>query len=367
MKVCLVTGRMDAGGVPVLLLELMRRTSVSMHIFLAAPMSDQPYGTEARTYLSRGHFISIKHRRFSFKDVIRLAFFLRANGIDLVSCEGKSGGLIGRVAALLARKPVIYFYHGIHYKQYRPAQRLAYFAIERGLSTFSKAIAAVSEDEKQTIIKLGLCPTDKVRLCENGVAGPTIPDPMPSNAGKFRCLHITRFNMQKYSELLLDILEALRKANKLHCFQVVVVGEGEGDARVRYEAEVKRRNLNETVQCVGHVNDVGPLLSSTHCLVSTSRWEGQPLGVLEAMAMARCVVATDVVGHRGTIQSGLDGLLYPDDNALAAAEILIKLKERPLWMNTLALAGRRKWEAWYSIDSLIQRRVRLYKEVAYAM
>jgi glycosyltransferase involved in cell wall biosynthesis len=186
---------------------------------------------------------------------------------------------------------------------------------------------------------------------------------MPRDGVRIKCLHITRFNRQKNSELLLDICEALRKSGKLEKLQVVVAGEGDGDARSRFEEEVRQRHLADTIQCVGHVSDVRPLLSSAHCLLSTSRWEGQPLGVLEAMAMARCVVATDVVGHRGVVRSGTDGLLFPDGDASAAAKALLDLMEQSVWMESLALAARRKWEARYSIDALIARRVSLYQAI----
>lgn len=363
MKVCIVTGRMDAGGVPVLVSELFREQGSLVSYVLAAPIRDKPYGVAALERLGAGRCLNIRHRAFCWKDVVRLSRFLRRQQVDLVSCEGKSGGVIGRLAAVIARRPCVYVYHGVHYKEYGVAQRQSYFSIERVLSLFTHAVVAVSTEELSLIRSLRLCREDKVRLCENGVAGPATAEPMPSGAAGLQFVHITRFNGQKNSDLLLRVCECLRSKGILERFRFLVIGEGEPGARNEFERKVLEKNLGKAIVCRGYVEDTRSVFASSHGLLSTSRWEGQPLGVLECMAASRCVVATDVVGHQSIIRNTQNGLLFKDGDAEGAAKQLANLFGTPQLLHSLADAGRQLWQSKYSVVHCARRRADLYRSV----
>lgn len=363
MKVCLVTGRMDAGGVPILLLELMRRPAQGLSFCLAAPTADKPYGAAALELLGADACCGISHRAFRCKDVARLLRFLKREKVDLVSCEGKSGGLVGRIAAAIATTPCVYFYHGIHYKDYGPVAQRVYFCMERLLSLFTRAIVATSVGEREVIGELRLCHPSKVRFCENGVDRPEAPVDMPPCSNFLQFVHPTRFNTQKNTELLLDICDYLRSDGKISRFRFVVVGDGAKGARADFERQVAARDLKEFIVCTGFVHDYRPLLDSSHGLLSTSRWEGQPLSLLDCMAAHRCVIATDVVGHRGLIHDGTNGLLFADCDARGGATNLVKLLDSPEMLHSLANEGRALWKAKYSIAQCMLRRADLYRSV----
>lgn len=363
MKVCFVTGRMDAGGVPVLLSELVQCSDGEVSYCLAAPLGDRPYGATALRVLGPDKCLNIAHRAFRFQDVVRLFRFIGRENIDLVSCEGKSGGIVGRIAAALARRPSVYVYHGVHYMDYDQLKRNVYFRVERALSIASAAVVAVSSEERCLITRLRLCDGDKLRLCENGVAGAQKPVSMPWPSNPLQFVHITRFNRQKNSELLLDICESLRAIRRLDRFRFLVIGDGEPGARDEFEKKIADKKLGEAVACHGHVSNIQSFLAPSHGLLSTSRWEGQPLGVLECMAASRCVVATDVVGHQSIIRHGRNGLLFKEGDARGGARQLAQLLEMPRLLNSLADAGRQLWEAKYSLAQCARRRADLYRSV----
>jgi glycosyltransferase involved in cell wall biosynthesis len=99
-------------------------------------------------------------------------------------------------------------------------------------------------------------------------------------------------------------------------------------------------------------------------LVLPSRSEGRPLIVLEAMAMGRPVIATDIPGTRELVQHSVTGLLYPAGDAVALAAHLMTLgasrDERAL-MGERALA----WfdESGLSASAMACRHVQMYEQV----
>jgi glycosyltransferase involved in cell wall biosynthesis len=97
--------------------------------------------------------------------------------------------------------------------------------------------------------------------------------------------------------------------------------------------------------------------------VLSSRQEGHPMALLEAMAMQCPVIATDIPGIAETITEGVDGRLVPagDVPALAAAMARL-LKERDR-ARRLGVQARRKVLATFTVDRMVRRTGVLYEEL----
>ena len=87
--------------------------------------------------------------------------------------------------------------------------------------------------------------------------------------------------------------------------------------------------LNEVLHFLGHRNDVKELLQASECFVLSSLWEGFATVLLEAMAAGTPVVATDILGNRDAIRSGVDGLLVPVKNPDALAQAVLEIVNNP--------------------------------------
>jgi glycosyltransferase involved in cell wall biosynthesis len=122
-------------------------------------------------------------------------------------------------------------------------------------------------------------------------------------------------NPAKGQDLLLDALVE-PGLERLH---VALAGHGELEPALR--ARATRLGLDARVRFLGFRTDVPRLLAAADFLVLPSRWEGMPYAVLEAMASARCVVATPVDGARDLVEPGVTGELAAQisPRALAAA------------------------------------------------
>jgi glycosyltransferase involved in cell wall biosynthesis len=140
-----------------------------------------------------------------------------------------------------------------------------------------------------------------------------------------------------------------------------LIGEGKG----RSELEVLARSLGigERVVFTGARNDTAELMELLDVIVSSSYSEGMSNVLLEAMAMARPIVATAVGGNKELIRSGETGLLVPpkDPGALAAAiNELLENREKAQGLGSQA----RQWvEAHLTVKKMVQNYQSLYDEI----
>ena len=90
---------------------------------------------------------------------------------------------------------------------------------------------------------------------------------------------------------------------------------GDGPLRGGLEEQARQMGIADRVQFTGERRDIDVLLRAGSILWLTSRWEGMPNIVLEAMASGLPVIATDVGGTRELIRSGVDGFVVPEGDA----------------------------------------------------
>jgi glycosyltransferase involved in cell wall biosynthesis len=101
---------------------------------------------------------------------------------------------------------------------------------------------------------------------------------------------------------------------------------GEGQDRKALEDLAEALSLASRVHLPGWATEAGPTLRDSDIFVLSSRWEGSPLVLLEAMATGLAVVAADCpTGPREIIRSDIDGLLVPPEDPAALARAIDRL------------------------------------------
>jgi glycosyltransferase involved in cell wall biosynthesis len=133
---------------------------------------------------------------------------------------------------------------------------------------------------------------------------------------------------------------AARVAGHLDDVHFLVVGDG--PERVALEAQARRLRIDDRVDFLGFRDDAPAIIGCLDVLVVSSRSEGAPLVVLEAMQAGVPVVATAVGGVPEQLEHGRDGLLVPPDDPFALATTLTELLEDPARAQVLATAARRR-------------------------
>jgi glycosyltransferase involved in cell wall biosynthesis len=135
-----------------------------------------------------------------------------------------------------------------------------------------------------------------------------------------------------------------------------------GDGVLRPELEVLSRSLGlaDRVVFTGAREDVAAILAALDVVVVPSHTEGLSNALLEAMAMARPVVATAVGGNPDAVEAGLTGLLVPPRDPEALAASMLRLLERPDEARRLGEAARRRVLAEFSLDRMVAGYEALY-------
>jgi glycosyltransferase involved in cell wall biosynthesis len=138
---------------------------------------------------------------------------------------------------------------------------------------------------------------------------------------------------------------------------------GDGELRPELESQAAAAGLGTHVAFAGARSDVPQVLAAMDIFVMPSRWEGGPITVLEAMAMARPVVATDVGMVADVIKDGEDGLIVPPGapNALTAAAR--RLLEQPNAAGTMGWQARETVLRLFSREVMIERVAAVYDSI----
>lgn len=116
--------------------------------------------------------------------------------------------------------------------------------------------------------------------------------------------------------------------------------------------EVKAWDKAGDIQYLGESPDVRPFIANCHIYVLPSYHEGMPRTVLEAMAMGRPILTTDVPGCRETVVPGENGFLVPKADAAALAERMIWFIENRDQWHRMGLASRRMAEERFDVHKV---------------
>jgi len=110
------------------------------------------------------------------------------------------------------------------------------------------------------------------------------------------------------------------------------------------------------IDYLGATGDVRPFIEQADCIVLPSYREGMPRALLEASAMGKPVVATDVPGVRDAVDDGLTGYLCKARSARSLADAMLKMgRLSPAERQKLGVAGRRKVESGFCQGIVIER------------
>jgi len=144
----------------------------------------------------------------------------------------------------------------------------------------------------------------------------------------------------------------------------LIVGEVELDEET--QALVRELGLQDHLTLLGRRSDMPEVLSAFDVFVLSSHDEGMSNAILEAMAMERAVVATDVGGTREVVRHDASGLLVPPKDPLALADAISTLLADPERARAMGVLGRRIVEEGFSATAMVRRMEQLYTDLAAA-
>ncbi|MFQ5745722.1 MAG: glycosyltransferase [Gemmatimonadota bacterium] len=285
---------------------------------------------------------------------------LRRRGIDVMHSHEFAMALYGASAARAVGIPHVITLHGSTYYADRLRRRIALrWAFRR--SAAAVAVSGATGERIRT--SLGL-PADAIEVIRNGIR-PAPGDRMETRAalglGEDEVLAIAVGNLYpvKGYDVLLRAL-AMAAGTVSAPWRLAVVGRGEEEAALRDLAG--RLGLAPRVRWLGYRDDVPDLMAAADVYVMSSRSEGLPLAVLEAMFAGLPIVATRVGGIPEAVGADREGLLVEPQDPGDLAAALSRLLGDPALRDRLAAAARRRAERDYHVEVMTDAYERLYRK-----
>jgi glycosyltransferase involved in cell wall biosynthesis len=276
----------------------------------------------------------------------------------IVHAHTPKGGLLGVLAARLARVPVvIYGMHGLPFVTADGLKRQLLRWTEAISCRIAHRVIAVSFAIRQQAIAEGFCPEDKIRVLgsgsANGVDAEARFNPDTLKPG-VRAETRERYHISKGSLVLgfvgrvvkdkgiLELAEAWNFLRTAFPFlYLLCVGPVELQDPVP-PAILEQLQADPRVRFCGHVEDPVPLYAIMDILILPTYREGFPVSILEAGAMRLPVVATAVDGCTEAVVDGLTGMLVPPRNAAELTQAISRLVADPHLRRRMGEAGRQR-------------------------
>lgn len=292
----------------------------------------------------------------------------RAGDVPLVvHTHSSKAGILGRAAARAAGADVVvHSIHGFGFHDGQPAVvRRLFIGLERTVSRWTDAFIAVSRENVRTGVREKIFTEDRCRLIRSGF------DPAPfiaaSRARGRRAIGaaegvpvagtVAVFKPQKAP---LDfVAAAARVARALP--EAIFVMVGGGVLRPAAEEAAARAGLAGRFRFLGWREDVADLMKGFDVFVLTSRWEGLPKVIPQALLCGTPVVATAVDGTREIVTEGADGFLVPPGDVEALARRILEILS-----GRARLSPGAKREAILSefdAEAMVRAQERLYLEL----
>lgn len=170
------------------------------------------------------------------------------------------------------------------------------------------------------------------------------------------------------SRLLVDkgVVEFIEAACALHGLieaRFVLVGDVDPGNPTSMRREYLFSYVDSgVIEWWGKHNDMQQVLAASHVVVLPSYREGLPKVLIEAAAVGRAVVTTDVPGCRDAIIDGRTGLLVPPRDAVALASAIRSLVDDPQQLRAFGVAGRQLAENAFDVQDVISKHLQLYRD-----
>jgi glycosyltransferase involved in cell wall biosynthesis len=188
---------------------------------------------------------------------------------------------------------------------------------------FSDRVIFQNSDDQKSFMKSGLVrgPAQTAVVAGSGVdLSHYAPAPLPDGPVQF--LMIARLLHDKGVREFAEAARFVKR--KYSSARFVLVGRYDSNPAAIQAAEVNTWIREGILVHRGELTDVRPEIAACHVYVLPSYREGMPRTVLEALAMGRAIITTDVPGCRETVEDGKNGILVPPRDSAALATAMIR-------------------------------------------
>lgn len=301
-----------------------------------------------------------------------LTVFLKKNPYHIVHTHNSKSGFLGRLAAKLAGIPVIvHTVHGFAFHDQEPLFRQSLFRnLERMSSHWCDKMIFISQPLIDWALQEKITDKQKVEKIYSGIQldqfRPVTTDTKTKNREKWKLRKedlvigiVSKLWEGKGHITLIKAFRALKQ--RVNNVKLVIVGEG--DLYGELVRVVDKNGLSDSVLFTGFQMDVSEILSTFDVAVLPSFFEGMGRVLLEAMAMEKPVVASNVGGIPDLVKHQFNGLLVKPGNVAELTNALERILSDKVLSSKMGKEGRKRIQEQFSSDIMIQSIDKVYQEL----
>jgi glycosyltransferase involved in cell wall biosynthesis len=299
--------------------------------------------------------------------LLQLTWILLRFRPDVVHTHLAKAGLLGRIAARLARaRVVVHTFHGnVFHGYFGPRRSAIFIRVERAMGKLSTRLIAISPRQHVELRDLRIADDAKIVDVPLGLDLAPFRSATPGSLRRELRLGddtplvgiVARLVPIKGIDMFLEVARRVANASSAH---FVVAGGGELSDELRDQAS--RLGLQDRVAFLGWRSDLASIYADLDVVALTSHNEGTPVSLIEALASAKPVVATAVGGVPDVVAADC-GVLVADGDAFAMAEAITRLLADRELRERMGLAGRGRVLARYDADALVRAIDSLYSQL----
>lgn len=303
---------------------------------------------------------------------VQLARFAAKRDIDLIHTNSLKADIIGGLAGLMARRPVVWHVRDRIESDYLPKPVVGAFRLLAGLLpsyviTNSQAVLKTLRLKRnlwRAVIPSGVDLAKRSRVVHDATVVPSESSVQMSGRKPLIAL-IGRICPWKGQHIFLHAAAMVRRRFPNATFKIVgaaLFGEQE------YEEQIRRLRtelgLDDAVELTGFCRDIPRFIPEVDIVVHAST-TGEPFGqvIIEAMAASKPVVATDGGGVPEIVVDSVTGLLVPMGDAAAMADAICRLVGDPAAARRMGLEGFARVREFFTIEHTVRKVQGVYRQL----
>ncbi len=340
------------GGVYSFLVDLLNNLIEDYDITVIYALREQTPPDFLNDFDSRIKFIHSKYmtRKIGFNDLkalFEVRKLIKKENPDIVHCHSSKAGLITRVGINTNKYKTFYTPHGYSFlmQDSSKLKRFIYKSIERIGSMNHSTIIACSKGEYEESLKL----TKKATYISNGVNLEKLKKYIPENIKDIDTNNLTiattgRVSYQKNPTLFNKIAENFPN------IKFIWIGTG--------DLEDKLTSSNITITGWKNKDELMQILNESDIFILTSLWEGLPISLLEAMALKKPCIVSNVIGNKDVINNKGNGFIC--NNLDEFIRTIKEIQKNKYDLSSIANKAFKDIQNVYNIDVMSENYKKIY-------
>lgn len=297
-------------------------------------------GNEKIKYCDKHFNLEFERSPFKAKNIKvykKLKKIINDGNYEIIHCHTPVASVLTRLAAKKTRRrngtKVFYTAHGFHFYKGAPLKNwIIYYPIEKYLAKRTDTLITINEEDYEFAKKklnarkvehvhgVGVdeekfnfyfSDSERDAMRQNLTVGPL----------DFLMMYAAELNDNKNQKMLIDTMKIVVKMFP----NIKLILAGTGPLKEAYEKEITENFLQNNIFLIGYRTDIPKLLKISDLYVATSKREGLPINILEAMISGLPLVVTDSRGQRELVNDGMNGYIVKIGDAEGMAEKIINI------------------------------------------